>query len=74
MKFKSKQYKRESYEIEFFPKENEISVLENEIIALSGNTGGTSGPHLHFEIGKDGVAVDPLSYFPELNKLNISVE
>jgi len=58
---KSKQYKRESYEIEFFPKENEISVLENEIIAFSGNTGGTSGPHLHFEVrDKNQIPINPL--------------
>ena len=58
---KSKQYKRESYEIEFFPKENEILVLENEIIAFSGNTGGTSGPHLHFEVrDKNQIPINPL--------------
>ena len=49
-------------------------VDRGDVIATSGNSGISSGPHLHFEIWKDGVAVDPLSYFPELNKLNISVE
>lgn len=66
------QYEKESWEVEIIPEPDEYSVRAGQIIALSGNTGYSFGPHLHldmFEAGTDDY-IDPLPFFKKKVKDN----
>ncbi len=78
---KSTQYRKKSFAVEIFPKPNTIKVHKGQIIAKSGNSGSSGGPHLHFEIRKTKTAepINPLLFgykiadhqYPKISKLRI---
>lgn len=61
---RAKQYEKQSFDVELFLKPGELKVEKNEIIALSGNSGSSGGPHLHFEYRdtKTEMIINPLHF------------
>jgi hypothetical protein len=63
------QYQAKSFPVTLYFQPNELPVKMGERIGLSGNTGSSGGPHLHFEFRETASEkpVDPLPFF--MNKI-----
>lgn len=67
---KEKQYEQESFNVNLSLTPDELPVKEGELVALSGNTGSSGGPHLHFEVRDTETEepMDPIEYYKDLIK------
>lgn len=62
---KNIQYQLKSFDIDVFPKPNELPIKKGDLIGYSGNSGGSSGPHLHYEVRttNDQRIINPIPNF-----------
>ncbi len=57
------QYKRQSFEVNLFPAAGLFPVKQGDTLALSGNSGSSGGPHLHFDLRDENQnLLNPLTY------------
>lgn len=60
---RKQQYADESFSVDLYPEKHQFKFKKGDVIALSGNSGSSSGPHLHFEVRNlRHRALDPLEY------------
>ncbi len=63
------QYRKKSFALDLYFTPHQFDVKKGDVIAKSGNSGGSSGPHLHFELRKSAgqLPVNPVTHGIHIN-------
>lgn len=69
---RAEQYRRKSFELDINFKPSDFPVSKGDTVGLSGNTGSSQGPHLHFEIREGNYVLNPLKFGFDEIKDNIA--
>jgi len=66
---RKQQYAKQSFTVDLYLKKGLFKVKRDEVIARSGDSGSSGGPHLHFEIRETGleIPINPLSFGYKIN-------
>lgn len=68
---RSEQYKKQKFAVNLFPNASSFKVNRGDEIAISGNSGSSGGPHLHFDVrNRNQDLLNPLHYgFKEITDI-----
>ncbi len=57
---KEQQYQKERFEVDLYPDSTRFRIKRGQMVGLSGNSGSSGGPHLHFEV-RDAKTEEPIN-------------